>query len=175
MADREGTRLLELRKEAFLYQIVQTPTRRNNILDLIFTNDSDIIHSCEVGESLGNSNHNIVRTELNLQIITKENMLLVPNYRKANFANIRREIESINWSQCLDNVCIDKTYKTFTANLKPIVNENVPHKPRRINISQSVWMTDSLQKIIALKRKAYKKFKLSQLTSDFNSYVDLNL
>ena len=34
-------------------------------------------------------------------------------------------------------------------------------------------MTNSLQKIIAENRKAYKTFKLSQLTSDFNSYVDL--
>ena len=64
-------------------------------------NDSDLIHTCEVGEPLGNSDHNIVRTELNLQIIMNENMLLVPNYRKANTANIRREIESVNWNQCL--------------------------------------------------------------------------
>ena len=63
-------------------------------------------------------------------------MLLVPNFRKANFANIRREIESINWNQCLDNVCIDEIYKTFTANLKSIVNENIPHKPQRINTYQ---------------------------------------
>ena len=52
-ADREGTRLLKLTDKAFLYQIVQTPTRGNNIFYLIFTNDSDIIHTCEVGEPLG--------------------------------------------------------------------------------------------------------------------------
>ena len=100
-------------------------------------------------------------------------MLLVPNYRKANFTNIRREMESVNWNQCLDNFCIDETYKTFTENLKSIVNENIPHKPRKINIYQPLWMTDSLQKIIAEKRRANKKFKLSQLISDFNNYVDL--
>ena len=61
----------------------------------------------------------------------------------------------------------------FTANLKSIVNENIAHKPRRINIYPSLWMTNSLQKIIAEKRKSYKKFKLSQLTSDFNSYINL--
>ena len=44
-ADREGTRLLELTEEAFLYQIVRTPTRGNNILDIIYTNDSNIIHT----------------------------------------------------------------------------------------------------------------------------------
>ena len=42
MADGEGTRLLELTEEPFLYQIVQTLTRGNNILDLIFTNDSRV-------------------------------------------------------------------------------------------------------------------------------------
>ena len=81
--------------------------------------------------------------------------------------------ESVNWNQCLENVCIDETYNTFTANLKSIVNENIPHKPRRINVCQPVWMTDSLQKIIAEKRKAYKIFELSQLTSDYNSYIGL--
>ena len=44
-ANREGTRLLELTEEDFLYQIVQKHTRGNNILDLIFTNDSDLIHT----------------------------------------------------------------------------------------------------------------------------------
>ena len=38
-------------------------------------NDSDIIHSCAIGESLGNSDHNIVRTELNLQNTTKQNVI----------------------------------------------------------------------------------------------------
>ena len=94
-------------------------------------------------------------------------MLLVSNYRKTNFANIRREIESVNWNQCLDNICIDETYNTFTANLKLMVNENILHKPRKINKYQPVWMTDSFQKIITEKRKAYKKLKLLQLISGF--------
>ena len=100
----------------------------------------------------------------------KKNLLLVPNYRKANFANIRRKMESVNWNQCLENNCINVTYETFTANLKSIVNENIPYKPGRINICQALWMTDSSQKMVPEKRKAYKKFKLSQLTSDYNSY-----
>ena len=66
----------------------------------------------------------------------KENMLLVPNHRNTNFANIRREMESVNWNHCLDDICIDETYKMFTATLKSIVNENIPRKPRRINLCQ---------------------------------------
>ena len=34
------------------------------------------------------------------------------------------------------------------------------------------WMTECLQKTMADKRKVYKKFKLLQSTSDFDSYVN---
>ena len=100
---------------------------------------------------MGNNDHNIVRIQLNLRIKKKENVLLVPDYRKANFANIKRKLESLNWNQGLD-----ETYKTFRANFKSIVYENIPHKPRSINNCKPLWMTDCLQKTIADKRKAYK-------------------
>ena len=80
--DREGGRLIGLVEDAFLRQSVRKPTRGNNILDLVLTNDCDLINSCEVGEPLSNSDHNIVRIKLNLQISTKENVLKVPNYKK---------------------------------------------------------------------------------------------
>ncbi len=73
--DREGRRLIGLAEDAFLWQSVQTPTRGNNILDLVFTNDCNLIHTCEVGEPLSNSDHNIVRIKLNLQTSTRENVL----------------------------------------------------------------------------------------------------
>ena len=82
--DREGRRLIGLAEDAFLWQSVQKSTRGNNILDLVFTNDCDLIHTYKVGEPLSNSDHNIVRIKLNLQNSTRENVLLIPNYKKAN-------------------------------------------------------------------------------------------
>ncbi len=95
-SDREGRRLIELTEEAFLYQTVQRPTRGKNILDLVFTSDSDLINTCEVCEPLANSDHSIVRIKLNFKMKIKENALLIPNYRKANFVNIKRELDSVN-------------------------------------------------------------------------------
>ncbi len=102
-SNREGRRLIELAEEAFLYETVQRPTQGNNILDLVFTNDSDLIHTRKVGEPLVNSDHSIVRIKLNFQIKMKENSLLIPNYRKVNFVNIKRKLDSVNWNQLFDN------------------------------------------------------------------------
>ena len=169
--DREGQRLIGLAEDAFLWQLVRDPTRGENILDVVFTNDRDLIHTCEVGEPLSNSDHNRVRIKLNLQINTRENVLLVPNYKKANFSNIKRTLESVNWNQLLDNTCIEGMYDKFTAKLSYILSKNIPNKPRRIDQNKPLWMTNNLLKMIGDKRKAYKSYKLTQTISDFNSYV----
>ena len=88
--DREGRRLINLAEDAFLWQSVKKPTRGRNILDLVFTNDCDVIHACDVGGPPANSDHNnIVRIKLNLQSNIRESMLFVLNYKKANFPNIK--------------------------------------------------------------------------------------
>ena len=171
--DREGQRLVDFSEEAFLHQAVDTPTRGNNILDLVFTNGSDLIDSCEVGEPLASSDHNIIRIKLNLQIKTRDNTLLIPNYRRANFENMRRELDNVNWEHLLDVHCIDELYSRFTAKLKAIEKNNIPYRQRRVDKCKPAWMTNCLKKMITDKRKAYKKHKLTQTTLDFQSYISL--
>ncbi len=171
--DREGRRLIDLAEDAFLWQSVQKPTRGNNILDLVFTNDCVLVDTCEVGEPLSNSDHNIVRIKLNLQISTRENVLPVPNYKKAIFSNIKRILNSINWSQLLDDNCIEEMYEKISAKLSYILSKNIPQKPRRIDHNKPLWMTNYLLKMVGDKRKAYKRYKLTQTTSDLDRYVNL--
>ncbi|MEG5283615.1 RNA-directed DNA polymerase, partial [Klebsiella pneumoniae] len=96
-----------------------------------------------------------------------------PNYKKANFSNIKRILESTNWKQLLDNSCIEDIYDKFTAKLTYILNKNIPHKPWRIDQNKPLWMTNCLLKIIGHKRKAYKRYKLTQSPSDSDRYVNL--
>ncbi len=41
--DQEGNRLLEMLEHTFMTQIISQPTRENNILDLVFVTDPDLI------------------------------------------------------------------------------------------------------------------------------------
>ncbi len=41
--DREGNRFIEMAEDAFLTQIASQPTRENNMLDLVFASDPDLI------------------------------------------------------------------------------------------------------------------------------------
>ncbi len=41
--DQEGNRLLEMLEDTFMTQIISQPTRENNILDLVFVTDPDLV------------------------------------------------------------------------------------------------------------------------------------
>ena len=56
---------LKFADEFFLYQIVDTPTRRNNILDLVFTNSDDLINNYSVVCNERLSDHSVIQMKLN--------------------------------------------------------------------------------------------------------------
>ena len=47
-----------------LHQLNESPTRADNILDLVFVNDPLIVDNLKFGPSLGNSDHNAVMFDL---------------------------------------------------------------------------------------------------------------
>ncbi len=51
---QEAQDLLDVVQDNFLKQLIKTPTREENILDLLLTNREEIISIVEDGESLGN-------------------------------------------------------------------------------------------------------------------------
>ena len=53
VGDLGSEELLKVIEDNFLKQVVTEPTRGDNILDLILTNNSNMIRDIEVGEELG--------------------------------------------------------------------------------------------------------------------------
>ncbi len=59
--DREGNKFIEMAEDAFLTQTVTQPTRENNILELVFPSDPDLIRHWKVGEKLDGCDHHLIR------------------------------------------------------------------------------------------------------------------
>ena len=144
-------------------QIVNTPTREKNILDLILTTDNDMIHNCEVGEKLGTSDHHIIRFSINTTYETQENFIEVPDYRKANFDNFRKEMKRVNWYKLMDEPSAENALANFKDIFQKLEKENIPRKKKRQDfIQKPLWMEKKLEIAITKKRKAYKRLKSSK-------------
>ncbi len=71
--DREGNRLIEMAKDAFLTQIVTQPMRENNILDLIFASDSDLVRDLKMGEKQDCRDHHLIKFNVKTRYTLTDN------------------------------------------------------------------------------------------------------
>lgn len=84
-------------QDNFLYQNVLVPTRGENILDLVLSNREKLVTNLEVGEPLGNSDHNSIRFDIEIANKAKENMGIIPNFRLGNFEGLRERLIEEAW------------------------------------------------------------------------------
>ena len=132
LTSHHGHELYSNLKESSLTQFVQSPTRNNHILDLVFGTNEDLIDKLEVGEEFCNSDHREITFSINF--MSKEankSEEKVPDFRKGNFCKLKSMLSKIDWSQLCTTADINAKWKMFTDKYLKAVQECVPMKTRR--------------------------------------------
>ena len=92
----ENALLLEFANNEFLTQWVREPTRGDNILDLVFTSEDDIVEDLSVGEELGGSDHRLIRFVVKVpkaESATSKSRKL--DLRRADFAGLHAGLAAV--------------------------------------------------------------------------------
>ena len=93
VGDNEAEQFIEVINDSFLRQLVNVPTRGNNILDLVLTDREDLVNNLEVGGRLGNSDHEEIRFNIKWGCCqVNENKALVPDFRRGNYQALRKHL-----------------------------------------------------------------------------------
>ncbi len=87
--DQEDNILLEMLEDTLVTQIISQPTRENNIFDLVFVTDPDLVRKGKVGEILSCCDHHLIRFSILTEHELIENVSKIPHNRKANFSLAR--------------------------------------------------------------------------------------
>ena len=83
---KHGERLLECSMDLFLSQHVNDTTRNDAILDLIFSQDPNIVQNVSVlPDTLQTGDHNIITFLIDVQPITDKTNKVVNNFKRADF------------------------------------------------------------------------------------------
>ena len=175
--EREQFRnIMNLASNFNLIQLISEPTRGNNTLDLIFTNEIDLFSSCEISHS-ALSDHFLI--EMSTSIKTdkkdkKENNNEKDGLRKLNFYSdkinweeIIKELSNIDWQ----NLLKDTNTHESTMILNKIINEiclkYIPLK-RKHNGKKKIpkirkQLIGRLKMLRRTKRKSYSKEKIDYI------------
>ena len=139
--------LLNFADEQLLEQIVREPTRANkNILDLVFTNNSSMIHDISISNTI-KSDHDIVR----LSLLHPEFQLNPPgkpeyrpscllddiNFNSANWDDIRAELSTVDWGPVVHCSQSDQdlAWKQFEDTIANVCKKHAPLHSRNVSSS----------------------------------------
>ena len=143
-------------------QMIRHPTREDNVLDLFFTNDPNVVESVEILPPII-SDHCMILATLNLSCRSAGHQTKIRyNYRKADWIKYRETLECFDWG-CLyyQRKDVDDMLDTIVTNIWTAVRASVPQKQYRQK-NRPIWDTAETQSARHMKRDAERAYKLMQ-------------
>ena len=133
--------LLEFVNEHLLIQLVKDNTRKQkSLLDLILTNNDEIIFNVNVQTNSYDTDHDTVNCQvlLNDTQPAKINMENHPKkplddlcFQKADWSEIRKELGDINWKEMFKNATTSEMHNLFEEAVTKIAIKHVPIRKKR--------------------------------------------
>ena len=109
-------------KEPTRYRSQNVPS----ILDLILTNEENMISNLQYKPGLGKSDHLVLDFTFNCYIGSSDPPSKKLIFFKGNYKNISEKIHECNWEQNIQELSLSEARETLTENLIQLVEENVP-------------------------------------------------
>ena len=176
-------KLLEICNNQFMLQMIEEPTREENTLDLMFTNEINLVTQIEVTKS-SYSDHNMIEMSTNYSFTEKENHNREQSedteFRSFNFhaktvkwKRIIEMIEDIDWDKDFESSDAIAGGKNVLEKLVICARENAPKRnnqnkgskiPReRKKLHNRIKMLKR-EKHRAYRDKSFKDYAIRQLT-----------
>ena len=170
-SSREGTQLESLTSLYGMKQLIAEPTHvlenSSSCIDLIFTNQSNLIMDAGVHPSLHSKcHHQVIYVKLNLQIeypppYTRE----IWDYGKAQFDLINKTIENFDWNKLFSGQNIHDQVNLFNTTILNIFRNFIPNKVILCDDKEPAWVNEEVR--FSIKQKNLM-FRIQRKISDFD-------
>ena len=165
-------RLLDIIDEHGFTQMVKDPTRKDNILDIVLTNNVEIIIN-NVRVTPGISDHDMVLFEVNLTCRKKRPVKRKIYIRKrADTSRIKKELQGLADDLAetgYSDTPIHEMWVNFENNIHQIMDACTPHRmtSSRYNLP---WYNRSLRRQTRAKQRLYNMAKKSGNPTHWNDF-----
>ncbi|KAK4325207.1 hypothetical protein Pmani_004167 [Petrolisthes manimaculis] len=169
---------IEKKRDNFLSQQVKGITRhrgeaRGNTLDLIFTNQEEIIENVKIDSPVGRSDHAVFCFNVNLETEKNNRKKRVFIYEKANYDLMRQKLD-IDWTEYLEEGDMESKWNKFKTKLEEVISECVPVKVirccenRKRRTNEKLPMNRKLWTMIKKKNRLWEWLKNMRLQKESN-------
>ena len=153
---RETQMLFTAAEDHSLSQVVNMPTRKENILDLFFTSTPSLVNRVEtIPPLMSSADHDIVFIDIDTRaVIPKQANRNCYLFNKANWEAMRQEVASYS----LPDTTVQEQWDSLESHIKHQMEKYIPSRKARSH-KQKPWVTRDLITLMHRRDRAYKKWK----------------
>ncbi|GAB0186348.1 mitochondrial enolase superfamily member 1 [Grus japonensis] len=158
---KQSRKFLECVHDNFLLQVIEEPTRRGAMLDLILTNKEGLVGDVKLKGSLGCCDHEMVEFRILRAARRAHSKLITLAFRRAGFGLFRDLLGRIPWDKALGGRGAQDSWLIFKHHLLQAQEQCIPTKRKSSkNTKRPPWMNKGKVK---QKKEAYRGWKQGQV------------
>ena len=155
----DATQFYYCLEEKFFTQHVDFCTRKDAILDLVISDEPNVIQNMiDLGPFPG-SDHNALGCKLEIRTKHEAFSKHILDYNKADIAAIKTELCRIDWNILLENLSAEDSWKVYKDKVEMLEDKLIPVKSSGNYRKKPLWMTRKVQRAVTKKRQVYRKYK----------------
>ena len=162
----EGGKIEDMTSFLGLVQLINEPTnfepnKKPSCIDLIFTDQPNIVLNSGTKPSLDNyCHHQIIFCKVNFNIPPPPPFVRkIWKYDRANAYLIKRAVSEFPWRQHLNNLNPNRQVTFFTETLLNIMSNFIPNDTIKVTPKDPPWITKTLKTLLNRQNRLYKNFK----------------
>ncbi|GAB0206526.1 hypothetical protein GRJ2_003118200 [Grus japonensis] len=156
----QSRRFLQSIDDNFLTQVVEEPTRRGVLLDLVLTNKEGLVGDVKVGGSLGCSDHENVEFRILHGRSRAMSRITTLDFRRANFGLFKDLLGRIPWVRALEGRGAQESWSIFKHHFLQAQDRCIPKNRKSSKGGRTpAWMSKELLEKLKGKKEVYRMWK----------------
>ena len=168
-----GKKFIDKCTANLLEQMVDFPTHdKGNILDLVFTNNPEKIHTIREMGKIGKSDHTALMIEILVPKSVEPKQVNKPGWGRANWDQMKADWSSTNWYETLGSLNTEDAWQLIRNTLKTLEQKYVPVRPWR-TATRPPWMSAELLRLIRSKRRLWAQHRKQNNAESLARYKEV--
>jgi endonuclease/exonuclease/phosphatase family metal-dependent hydrolase len=173
-----AARFLECTRDCYLTQHVTKPThyrgdQKANTLDLVLSNEEDLVINVDVRAPVGKSHHGVVTFHLNVatpEVTTKPASYC---FDKGDYGKMSQEIQDMDWNLEFENKSVEQNWGLFMEKVKVSQDKWIPRRKSRklpYRKPKPLWMNEKALSKVKKKHSAWKRYLETRDGESYREY-----
>ena len=171
-----SAKFLDCTRDCFLWQHVTEPTHKrgqqtSNTLDLVLTNEENMIDKVEYDAPLGKSHHCCLIFKYKCYSEQKKEKKTALNLKRGDYDRLRGQIRNTDFGD-LRTTQIEEAWDSFHQKLTENINQCIPRlyfDPSRKRRPE--WINTEVLEKVRVKRAAFKQYRTTGDEDDYRKYT----